>query len=113
MGRGLSISATEILTELHRRGVELSAAGDRLRFRPKDAVPPNIMEGLKRRKAEILSILQFRQSGTGFGLCPGPEKCAGCYQVGARADGSPIYLHPPKGKPIDWTAWKPATEKLQ
>lgn len=45
------------------------------------------------------------------GGCPGPALCQGCYEIGRREDGTPVYIHPPKSKPIEWP--KLATEKLQ
>jgi hypothetical protein len=52
------MTATEILSELARRGVHLEVAGDKLRWRPKEAVTPELVEDLKRRKAEILDALR-------------------------------------------------------
>ena len=89
------MTATEILSELERRGVCLEVAGDKLRFRPKDAVPAEMVEALRERKPEILAVLQSKRPATGYGLCPGPEKCAGCYSVGV-VDGKERFLHPPK-----------------
>ena len=36
------------------------------------------------------------RSATGYGLCPGQEKCGGCYSVGV-IDGRERFIHPPKG----------------
>lgn len=44
--------------------------------------------------------------------CPGSEKCTGCYSIGA-VDGRERFLHPPRGKAIDWTTWPPATKVIQ
>ena len=102
------MTASDIVSELHRRGVELVAAGDRLRFRPREAVSLELLAALARHKDEILAALQSGRPATGYGQCPGPQKCAGCYAVsGGR------FIHPPNGKPIDWTVWKPATERIQ
>jgi len=49
------MTATEILSELERRGVHLEVAGDKLRWRPKEAVTPDLVEALKQSKAEIIS----------------------------------------------------------
>jgi len=92
------MTATEILTELERRGVHLEVAGDKLRWRPKEAVTPDLVEALKQSKAEIISTLTGSKT-TGLGQCPGPERCGGCYQV------SPgIHLHPPRVSE-EWKAW--------
>ncbi len=47
------MTATEIFEELERRGVELVVAGDRLRFRPREAVSPELLAALARHKAEF------------------------------------------------------------
>ena len=96
--------AEALVAELHARGVELRAVGDRLRFRPKDAVPAELVENMRQRKAEIIAALIGGKT-TGFGKCPGTEKCAGCYAIpGGR------YMHPPKPTQnwLDWLAkWQP------
>ena len=48
---------SEILAELGRRGVSLFPNGDRLLFRPKSALTPELLEVLKERKPEILAAL--------------------------------------------------------
>ena len=52
------MTATQILCELERRGVRLEAVGDRLRYRPKDAVPAEMVEVLRAHKAELLQALR-------------------------------------------------------
>jgi hypothetical protein len=47
-----------LLIDLVARGIELQANGDRLRFRPRKAVTPDLVERLKRHKAQLLAILQ-------------------------------------------------------
>ena len=102
------MTATEILSELERRGVELQVVGDKLRFRPVDAVTPEMLETLRAQKAELLRLLAKAHgdtSGTGKGKCPGPEKCGGCYAIpGSR------YIHPPRisHEIKEWfERWKP------
>jgi hypothetical protein len=51
------MTATQILTELHRRDVEVVAVGDRIRWRPKDAVTPDLLDALAEQKAELLRLL--------------------------------------------------------
>ena len=99
-------SLSEVLSALSRLGAHLEVAGDKLRFRPKGAVPPELVEVMRQRKAEILTALQSEHPAIGHGLCPGPDKCKGCYPIpGGR------YIHPPKGKPISWP--KLVTERVQ
>ena len=97
------MNATDILGELERRGVHLEVAGDKLRWRPKEAVTPELVEALKQWKPEIIAALTGSKT-TGLGLCPDPER-GGCYEV------SPgVHLHPPKVSE-DWearlTKWQP------
>jgi hypothetical protein len=47
----------EILEEVGCRGVSLFPKGDRLRFYPKKALTPELVEELKEHKAEILVVL--------------------------------------------------------
>lgn len=47
----------QVISELRAHGVELQSAGDRLRFRPKDAVPPRLIDELKDHKEELLEML--------------------------------------------------------
>ncbi|MDP8952105.1 MAG: hypothetical protein M3N18_07700 [Actinomycetota bacterium] len=48
----------ELLREIENRGVTLEPAGDRLRFRPKRNLTPELVEGLRQHKAEILERLE-------------------------------------------------------
>src|SRR3989442_11190435 len=50
-------AATALLADLRARGVELAAAGDRIRFRPADAVPQEARDLLRAHRAEVLEIL--------------------------------------------------------
>ncbi len=51
------MSPESILAELDRRGIELSASGNRLRFRPIEAVPPDLLEELRKHKPNLLRLL--------------------------------------------------------
>ncbi len=48
----------ELLREIENRGVTLEPVGDRLRFRPKRNLTPELVEGLREHKAEILKRLE-------------------------------------------------------
>ncbi len=93
------MTATEVLSDLERRGVRLEVTGDKLRWRPREAGGSEMLETLRERKEEILSVLQSRQRRTGYGLCPGPKFCVGCYEIG---EGHRI--HPPKATEA-WAQW--------
>ncbi len=51
-----------LLAELRRRGVELVAAGDRLRFRPATAMPLELIEVLRGHKAALLALVAYRDA---------------------------------------------------
>lgn len=65
------MSATALLVELTAKGIELRTEGPRLRFRPVAKMTPELLELVKRHKAELLSL-----------VCRGVENCAGTYSVG-------------------------------
>ncbi|MCH7872620.1 MAG: hypothetical protein IID33_13055 [Planctomycetes bacterium] len=50
-------AAVELLKELGRRGVVVEARGDRLRYRPRSVVSPELADRIRSHKAELLSIL--------------------------------------------------------
>ncbi len=54
------MNAVEILSELQTRGVELQAAGDRLRYRPVELVASALLDELSEHKEEILELLGGR-----------------------------------------------------
>lgn len=62
-------TAEIILNQLRRLGVELAVAGDRIRYRPAGAVPTDLLDGLRRHKAEILTLLA---TGAAEAAAPGP-----------------------------------------
>src|SRR5262245_16637915 len=56
------MSAAELLADLARRGIRLEAHGDRLRFRPRLALTPDLLAELKTQKAELLVLLGLAPS---------------------------------------------------
>ena len=52
------MTATEIVSELSRLGVRLKVAGDKLRWKPREAVGAEMLEALREHKAEILEALR-------------------------------------------------------
>jgi hypothetical protein len=54
---------TRVLDEVRRRGIELEAAGDRIRFRPKAAVTSDLAASLQRHKPELLELLRTYRAG--------------------------------------------------
>ncbi len=51
-----------ILIELTRRGVELRASGDRIRYRPKSAMTPSLVDGIARHREELLPLIPAVQA---------------------------------------------------
>jgi hypothetical protein len=51
------MSADELLLELDQRGIRLEAAGDRLRYHPRTALPPELLARLKTLKGDVLALL--------------------------------------------------------
>ena len=51
------MAVRDLLAELRRRGIELAVAGERLRYRPKDAVTPELRAAMVGCKADLLQLL--------------------------------------------------------
>ena len=62
-------SITVLLVQLARRGIELRAAGDRLRYRPRSAMTPDLVARLAAHKVELLAVLAAADARTD----PNPE----------------------------------------
>jgi hypothetical protein len=56
------VTVEALLTALWARGVQLEAVGDRLRFRPREAVPAALRGALAHYKAEVLAQLRAASS---------------------------------------------------
>ena len=64
------MNASALVDDLRRRGVEFAAAGDRLRFRPAEAITPQELESLTAHKGEILTLLRGGRLPYGDGQPP-------------------------------------------
>ncbi len=53
---------SHLLAELYALGIQLEADGERLRFRPREAVTPDIAARLKAHKAELLAAVGKRDA---------------------------------------------------
>lgn len=51
------MNAEDLITDLSALGIELQAHGDRLRFRPRSAVTPDLAERMAACKSELLTLL--------------------------------------------------------
>ena len=51
-------SASDLMVDLARLGIQLEAHGDRLRYSPRSAVTPDLADRMKAHKAELLAILR-------------------------------------------------------
>jgi hypothetical protein len=67
-------TAELILNQLRQLGIELAVAGGRLRYRPAGAMPAHLLDGLRRHKAEILTLLA---AGRAEAAAPAPLADAG------------------------------------
>src|SRR5688572_22471252 len=68
MGCGMS-SASVLLARLHRLGVELRPQGDKIAYRPKDALNSDLLGRLQAHKEELLEMLRADPSlGQPFSL---------------------------------------------
>ena len=94
----MSAAATEILSELARRGVRVRVEGDSLKLKPKSALDDILLARVREHKPEILTVLE----GKGRAACGSPDY-AGCYSIGV-FDGRERFIHPPKPSP-DWLDW--------
>jgi hypothetical protein len=56
------MSAEDLLTWLQARGVQLETVGDKLRWRPRKAVPAELQAALAQHKPELLALLRAEAS---------------------------------------------------
>lgn len=54
---GGTVSAAELLVDLARRGIRLEADGERLRYYPRSALTPDLLDRLKAYKVDLLAML--------------------------------------------------------
>ena len=73
---GGAVNAQRIIGELRGLGVELQPAGPRLRFRPAERVPAELMAELRAHKPEVLRLLKSGRVQDGLGGV-GPETLLG------------------------------------
>lgn len=57
------MTAASLVRQIRAHGVELIPDGERIRFRPRTALPPDLFEELRARKAEVLKLLAPPQDG--------------------------------------------------
>jgi hypothetical protein len=55
------MSARELLEELRERGVELVVEGELLRFRPRTAITPELLDRLRAHKPKLLKLLAWEE----------------------------------------------------
>jgi TubC N-terminal docking domain len=56
-----SPSATAILAELQLLGIDVKPHGDVIRYRPRQAMTPALLQRLQTHKAELLAMLMIQQ----------------------------------------------------
>jgi hypothetical protein len=77
------MTAMQVLTDLHVLGIRLEVRGDRLRYAPRSAITPDLVERMKRHKSELLTVLAPTSPSTdkanGFGgVIDPPDACPKC-----------------------------------
>ncbi len=51
-------NAAALLRQFHRLGIELRPQGDKIAFRPKEAMTPELLDRLQLHKADLLTMLR-------------------------------------------------------
>lgn len=89
-------AASEILQDLTARGVTLQADGDALRFTPRHALTPELLERLREHKAEILRLLAGGVDDPADGSAHGPDlpDPGGELELAVDATGRRTWRHP-------------------
>jgi hypothetical protein len=62
--------AAALLVELTRRGIELQARGDRLRYRPRSAMTPALAKCVEAHKPDLLALLRQDRHRARWGDIP-------------------------------------------
>ncbi len=52
------MTAVQLIQKVRRQGIELKAAGNRIRYRPPDALTENLRAELRARKEDVLKVLR-------------------------------------------------------
>ncbi len=55
------MNARTLLAELRNRGVELVMDGDRLQYRPRSGVTPDLLDRLRANKSALLKLLEWER----------------------------------------------------
>jgi len=112
------MNALELIGEVERVGGQLSANGDKLRYRLPPGEAKRLVPLLAEHKKQVLEALKVQRATRhqqapqleGLAECGSPS-CNGCYSIG---DGRKI--HPPRTsqKYLDWLRrWEPTGEPRQ
>lgn len=71
MGGGMTTAT--LIQELRSQGVTLEAVGERLRFHPRSAVPPDLLQRMCDCKAELLAMLHPQDGRSSDAADGGPQ----------------------------------------
>ena len=107
------MTAKMLVGELQNAGITLKVVGQSLKLRaPADRVPaPEVLEEIRRRKAEIIRFLRDEVAQLLRERQPAPcasVLCAGCYELWPAGPK----IHPPKGSP-EWQRWRSRWESVK
>jgi DNA polymerase-1 len=113
-----------LLADVEARGIELQADGERLRFRPLEAMTPHLAERLKARKAEVLASLQpLTMPAVARSVVPsqtrcGPTPALGSYNLvknraGLRKVTAALDRAPSVGLDVETTGLNPRADRVR
>lgn len=77
-----------LLAELTHHGIELQAWGNRLRYRPRSALTPELAARVKARKAQLLTLLGVMAFGD---VCAGWTPTSWAQELRRKADRGDTY----------------------
>jgi hypothetical protein len=83
-------AVAELLADLTQRGIELVPHGDRLKYRPRSALTPDLLERLKTHKGALLQILRPAEGSE----WPNPTQPSQPQDPMHEADAEPLALGP-------------------
>lgn len=81
------MTAVELLHELHHRGITLQTDGGRLRYHPRDGIPPELVDCMREHKAELVAMLT-----NGWALIRRLWSCGYSLTLQEGADGKPLIV---------------------
>jgi hypothetical protein len=101
----LSPSAVQLLADLAEHGIDVQAHGNAIRYRPRHAMTPALLQRLQAHKAELLTLAIIQEAHD-----PGNADLANCLPFGFPSDAVVVVMDKDgytdgnmKGEPYMWT----------